>query len=309
MQEENKDMIDIDTSGPGADVELEAPKVEEVESNQEEKEEVVEQPKEEKETEKETKKDELEDYSDSVKRRINKLTKKMREAERQKEEALDYARSIKASAESIKKKYADLEVGSLKDKEEKISSSLKASYAQLAAAREANDLEAEVSAQKEIARLGYEEARLNEMKDTSKKVVPEEIKDVNIRTDRREEPRTPDPKASEWASKNRWFGTDSAMTYTAFDLHKKLVDEEGYDPQTDEYYSEIDKRIRLEFPHKFDTNEERETTKPTQTVASAKRSVKSSRKSVRLTPSQVAIAKKLGVPLEEYAKQLNTKEV
>lgn len=119
-----------------------------------------------------------------------------------------------------------------------------------------------------------------------------------------------DPKAEAWGAKNRWFGSDSAMTYTAFDIHKKLVDEEGYDPASDEYYVEIDKRIRLDFPHKFDRNATTETTKPTQQVASAKRSVKPSRKTVRLTPSQVAIAKKLGVPLEEYAKQLNiTKEV
>jgi phage I-like protein len=110
--------------------------------------------------------------------------------------------------------------------------------------------------------------------------------------------------------KNRWFGSDKAMTYTAFDIHKTLVDEEGYDVQSEEYYAEIDKRIRLEFPHKFDKNATTESTKPVQTVASAKRSTKPGRKTVRLTPSQVAIAKKLGVPLEEYAKQLNiTKEV
>jgi hypothetical protein len=119
-----------------------------------------------------------------------------------------------------------------------------------------------------------------------------------------------DPKAEAWASKNTWFGKDKAMTYTAFDLHKTLVDEEGYDPKSDEYYTEVDKRIRLEFPHKFDKPESTESTKPVQTVASATRSTKSGRKTVRLTPSQVAIAKKLGVPLEEYAKQLKlTKEV
>ena len=120
----------------------------------------------------------------------------------------------------------------------------------------------------------------------------------------------PDPKAESWGAKNKWFGSDSAMTYTAFDIHKKLVDDEGYDASSDEYYTEIDKRIRLEFPHKFDKIATTETTRPTQVVASAKRSVKPGRKTVRLTPSQVAIAKKLGVPLEEYAKQLNiTKEV
>ena len=120
----------------------------------------------------------------------------------------------------------------------------------------------------------------------------------------------PDPKAEEWAENNEWFGKDSAMTYTAFDLHRKLTEEEGIDPRSDEYYTEIDKRIRLEFPHKFDTSKNKPVSKPTQTVASATRSPKTNRKSVRLTSSQVAIAKKLGVPLEEYAKQLmNTKEV
>ena len=133
--------------------------------------------------------------------------------------------------------------------------------------------------------------------------------DINLnRTLQR--PEIPDSKAESWGAKNRWFGSDSAMTYTAFDIHKKLVDVEGYDPASDEYYVEIDKRIRLEFPHKFDKIATTETTRPTQQVASAKRSVKPGRKTVRLTPSQVAIAKKLGVPLEEYAKQLNiTKEV
>ena len=120
----------------------------------------------------------------------------------------------------------------------------------------------------------------------------------------------PDPKAEAWAENNKWFGTDSAMTYTAFDLHRKLTEEEGIDPRSEEYYTEIDKRIRLEFPHKFDTSKDKPVSKPTQTVASATRSPKTNAKTVRLTSSQVAIAKKLGVPLEEYAKQLmNTKEV
>ena len=119
----------------------------------------------------------------------------------------------------------------------------------------------------------------------------------------------PDPRAEDWASKNDWFGKDNAMTYTAFDLHKKLTEQEGFDPNSPEYYAEIDKRIRVDFPHKFGNTNSQESTKPTQTVASAKRSVQSGRKTVRLTSSQVAIAKKLGVPLEEYAKQLKiTKE-
>tara|TARA_R110000803_G_scaffold137625_1_gene204542 strand:- start:2301 stop:3206 length:906 start_codon:yes stop_codon:yes gene_type:complete len=299
MQEDAKnDMVDIDTSGPAVDVDLESPKVEEVEEAIEV---VQEQPKEKKLEQN----DELEEYSDGVKRRINKLTRKMREAERQKEEAIDYAKTVKESSEKLRKQYAHLKTGSLKDKEEKISSSLKASYATLAAAREANDLASEVEAQKEIAKLGYEEARLTEQKQYIADN-PVNQREVNIAPNRAKPAAEPDPKALDWSHNNRWFGKDTAMTYTAFDLHTKLVDEEGYDPQSNEYYSEIDKRIRLEFPQKFDTKEERESTKPTQTVASARRSVKSSRKSVRLTPTEVAIAKKLGVPLEEYAKHKNT---
>ena len=311
--EEKKDipMVDIDTSGPDVDIDVPSEKEEEVKKEEVkvEQEETVEQVKE-TSAEGEEKDEELESYSKKVKRRIDKLTGKIREAERQKEEALIYAQSVKATSDSLKKKYSQLETNGLKDREEKIQSNLKATYATLAAAREAGDLEAEVNAQKEIARLGYEEARLEEQKDNTSKAELME-RPVNITPSRRtEQSRRPDPKAQDWAERNSWFGKDSAMTYTAFDIHKKLVEEEDFNPESYEYYAEVDKRIRLEFPHKFDTNEERETTKPVRTVASARRSVKPGRKTVSLTPSQVAIAKKLGVPLEEYAKQLKiTKEV
>jgi hypothetical protein len=310
--EENKDipMVDIDTSGPDVDIDVpsekEEVKKEEVKVEQEE---TVEQVKE-TSAEGEEKDEELESYSKRVKRRIDRLTGKIREAERQKEEALTYAQSVKATSDSLKKKYSQLETSGLKDREEKIQSNLKATYATLAAAREAGDLESEVNAQKEIARLGYEEARLEEQKDTTSKAELME-RPVNITPSRRTgQAKTPDPKAQDWAQRNNWFGKDSAMTYTAFDIHKKLVDEEDFDPTSDDYYEEVDKRIRLEFPHKFDRSGDRETTRPVRTVASARRSVKPGRKTVSLTPSQVAIAKKLGVPLEEYAKQLKiTKEV
>lgn len=310
--EEKKDvpMVDIDTSGP--DVDVDVPEEQQAKEEKEVKVEQTETVEQEKETPVEgaEKDEELESYSKKVKRRIDKLTGKIREAERQKEEALEYARSVKATSDSLKRKYSQLETSGLKDREEKIKSNLKATYATLAAAREAGDLEAEVTAQKEIARLGYEEARLEEQKNTTSRAELME-RPVNITPSRRtQQTREPDPKAQEWAQRNTWFGKDSAMTYTAFDIHKKLVDEEDFNPESDEYYAEVDKRIRLEFPHKFDTNEERETTKPVRTVASARRSVKPGRKTVSLTPSQVAIAKKLGVPLEEYAKQLKiTKEV
>ena len=202
----------------------------------------------------------------------------------------------------------------LKTEKRELNLVLQAAAAKLAAAKEAGDLAAEVEASKEIARLGYEEARLNEAKAAYEDMAKAEPTQREIPRVSPQQTQQADPKAEDWGSKNKWFGTDTAMTYTAFDLHKKLVDEEGFDPQTDEYYTEIDKRIRLEFPHKFDTTDgkvQNDTTKPTQIVASAKRSVnRSGRKTVRLTPSQVAIAKKLGVPLEDYAKQLKiTKEV
>ena len=330
QEEENKKgpMVDIDTSGPGADVELEEKKpegeVETVETKEEDSSPApqAEEPREEKaegsdaqpEAKPEEKKEELETYSKDVQRRIAKLTKKWREAERQKDEALSFARNQKDQKEKLQKKYSRVEQAGVKDREQRITSGLQAAAAKLAAAKEAGDLAAEVEANKEIARLGYEEARLNEAKAAYEDMAKTDPKEMEIPRVTPQQTAQPDPKAEAWGAKNKWFGTDTAMTYTAFDLHKKLVDEEGFDPASDEYYSEIDKRIRLEFPNKFDNTSDKvqeNTTKPTQIVASAKRSVnKSGRKTVRLTPSQVAIAKKLGVPLEEYAKQIKiTKEV
>jgi hypothetical protein len=328
-ENKNEKTVDIDTSGPEVDVELEdtsKPEPEVIETVEQEAAPKAEKPSDAKvatesqaastspqEASDKTQKDELEDYSKDVQRRIAKLTKKWREAERQKEEALKYAESVKIEKEATLKRYSALEGASVKDREARIAAGLLAARAKLSEARNNQDLNAEIDAQRDIARLGYEEARLLEAK-SALEITPQETRKVetpNINLNRSVEQEVrPDPKAEAWGSKNKWFGSDSAMTYTAFDIHKKLVDEEGFDPQTDEYYAEIDKRIRLEFPHKFANNATTETTKPVQVVASAKRSTKPGRKTVRLTPSQVAIAKKLGVPLEEYAKQLNiTKEV
>jgi hypothetical protein len=235
----------------------------------------------------------------------------MREAERQKEAALEYAKGVKAEAEKTKIKLTTMEPSYMSAMENRVTSGLEAAAAKLAKAREAGDLTAEIQAQKEIARLGLEEARVEMMKkkaEAESKQKP--VKEKTLEDAIKPQAAPSDPKANEWAEKNLWFGTDSAMTYTAFDLHDKLTKEEGMDPSTDEYYAEIDRRMRIDFPHKFAKSEDKVTTKPTQTVASAKRSVNPGRKTVRLTPSQVTIAKKLGVPLEEYAKQLNiTKEV
>jgi len=333
---EDKKIVDIDTSGPGAEVELDVrlPESNEIEvsndkdgiksinttaqSNEQPAVETSKQETENKDqgtevvSEDKDNKKELEEYSEGVQKRIAKLTKKMREAERQREAAIEYARTIKVEKDSLAGRLTKLDTGFVSEMENRIKSSLEASIAKLSQARADGDIKAEVAAQTEIAKLGYEDARLSEIK--SKQLERKEVEPVVQQYQQPvEQPINPDPKAQNWAQKNNWFGKDEAMTYTAFGLHKKLVEEEGYDAQSDEYYKEIDKRIRLEFPHKFATNtvQTTNTSKPTQTVASASRAggKSSSRKTVRLTPSQVAIAKKLGVPLEEYAKQLTTKEV
>ena len=317
-----KQKVELDTSGPAMDVDV--PETAE-ENLIEEKEAPVEEPtvrpvvqETEAKTESvvEEKKDdkELEQYSDSVQKRIAKLTKKWREAERQKDEALTYAQSVLRKQKDAESKLSKLQPDFVAVTEESITSGVAAAQAKLAAAREANDLTAEAEALAAISELGYKKAKLAETKIAQAAFEKQQLeKKPEVNLNRQTAARgTPDPKAEAWSEKNSWFGTDTAMTYTAFDLHKKIT-EEGYDPSSDEYYAEIDKRIRLEFPHKFANNNdtaEKETTKPVQTVASAKRSTRSGRKTVRLTPSQVAIAKKLGVPLEEYAKQLKiTKEV
>ena len=316
--------IDIDTSGPGAEIELEdnskenenelEVKNETTEENNNSSEKSSEQSDIQTSEQKESKEDELTDYSESVQKRIAKLTKKWREAERQKEEALYYAKSVLTEKEKAELKLSKIEPSFLKTTEEGIKSGFESAKAKLTAAREAGDINAEVEAQSLISEYAYKQARFIEAKAEQEELNKQretEVRTPEINLNRQEVAQgTPDPKAETWALRNSWFGQDAAMTYTAFDLHKKLTEQEGFDPSSNEYYVEIDKRIRLEFPHKFATIEAKETTKPVQTVASAKRSTKTGRRIVRLTPSQVAIAKKLGVPLEEYAKQLNiTKEV
>ena len=332
-------MVDIDTSGPGAEVALPEEKVKEVEqeetnaktdstdnnqsndsstkSDEQSDAEVSEQKTEVQTEQEESKtvvqeksdKKEMDDYGEGVKKRIAKLTKKMREAERQRDEAVSYTQRIMREKDDLTSKVSKLDTGYASEMENRIKSSLSAAQAKLKTARENNDIKSEVEATTAMSQLGYEQAKLAELKTRHEmeakraKEQPKQETTIPASLD------APDPRASEWASKNRWFGTNSAMTYTAFDLHRKLTEEEGFDPQSDDYYSEVDKRIRLEFPHKFGKKVDT-TSKPTQNVASATRSTKTGRNTVKLTPSQVQIAKKLGVPLEDYAKQLiNTKEV
>jgi len=331
MPEEEKKTVDIDTSGPDVEVELPEEKTEEVVEQPTEDttneaqdlkdggsadntpEKPVEQSAGEQGDKQEDNSQQIEEYSESVKKRIAKLTKRMREAERQKEEALRYADSVKKERDQFKTTADSLDKNYVTEMEGRITSSIAAAQEKLRAARQAEDPKAETEALAAISQLGYEQGKLAELKtqhqmqETAAKETPVE---QPTQQPRQQAQTPPDPRAEEWAEKNEWFGKDSAMTYTAFDLHRKLTEEEGIDPRSDEYYTEIDKRIRLEFPHKFDTPKDKPVSKPTQTVASATRSPKTNRKQVRLTSSQVAIARKLGVPLEEYAKQLmNTKEV
>ena len=265
-------------------------------------------------------KNELDDYSDGVQKRIAKLTRKMREAERQKEEAIAYAKTLQEQSQRAETQVNQMGVDYAKELEDKIATGKIAAKSELRNAMEAGDVDKQVAAQEAIARLAMEEGRLHQLKTQNEQVAnrqnmaPQNLaqvaKDMPTQNDIYQAAQQIDPKATEWSAKNTWFGTDNAMTYTAFDIHRKLVEEEGFDPSSTEYYSEVDKRIRLEFPHKFANVEQSTKEQPVQNVASARRPAgKGRRKTVKLTPSQVAISKRLGVPLEEYAKQLAAKEV
>ena len=324
MPEENKitkedPKVDIDTSGPEVDVTLPEEKKAETETVQPET--VTEVKKEEepvKEAEEETIKEEpakeddkLEEYSKGVQTRIAKLTRKMREAQRREAAATEYAQALEVQRQSDQKKFTKMDTDYWKRFETNVKTGMESAQRELAAAIESGDSKAQVEANKRIATLAFENAKMEQAKEGREE-------DVKLSDGGKLPTQTPkalpeqpaEPQAEAWAAKNSWFGQDRAMTFTAFEIHKDLVDKEGYDPKSNEYYKEVDKRIRVDFPHKFGNSEEKHTSKPVQSVASASRSVKQGRQTVRLTSSQVAIAKKLGVPLEEYAKQLKiTKEV
>ena len=318
-------MVDIDTSGPETEVTLPDENVNEVQTEKETNETIIKEPvktedapaepSEQKDVQAgEQKEDEqLEDYSKGVQSRIAKLTRKMREAERREQAATEYAKAVEAKRKVIESKYEQINNDYVKQFDTRVTTGMDSAQSELARAIEAGDAAAQVEANKKIATLSIDAARLNVLKDTNTKETVVQQPAANLSQDanyERQTPQalpTPDPQAEAWASKNSWFGQDRAMTFTAFEIHKELVDGEGYDPKSTEYYAEIDKRIKVDFPHKFG-NTETNTSKPVQSVASANRSVKPGRKTVRLTSSQVAIAKKLGVPLEEYAKQIKLTE-
>jgi len=326
IEQKKEPMVELDTSGPGADVELPADKVTETEvevkDDQETKttEDVAKpddapaesdkQP--DVQTSKPQEDQKLEEYSKGVQGRISKLTRRMRESERREKAALDYAQAVESNRQAMESRFQKVDKDYVAKLESSVNSGLEAAQKELGAAIEAGDAKAQVEANKRIATLSFDHAKLLATKAGKEEESVGEPKLSHGGYLPERTPRSlpdPDPKAETWAGQNRWFGHDRAMTFTAFEIHKDLVDKEGFDPKTDDYYAEIDKRIRVDFPHKFDKSETRKTSEPVQTVASATRSVKPGRQTVRLTPSQVAIAKKLGVPLEEYAKQLKlTKE-
>ena len=311
MPDEEKKTVDIDTSGPDATVDIEEQKDEsvvETEAPKQETETTEQEP-----VKQESQDDKLEEYSKGVQARIAKLTRKMREAERREQAAIEYAKGVEESRKALESKFKKTDADYVKKFESSISTGMEAAQKELAAAIESGDSKAQVEANKRIATLAFENAKLEQAK-AAQEVQTEQPKAPTLQQPQTQnlpdtsDPINPDPKAEAWAARNSWFGTDRAMTYTAFEIHKDLTEKEGFDPKSDEYYAEVDKRIRVDFPHKFGTNDNKQSTAPVQTVASANRSVKPGRKTVRLTSSQVAIAKKLGVPLEEYAKQLKNTE-
>jgi len=308
MPEEENKTVDIDTSGPETEINVPEEKDESVVNTAPET--TEQETKKEETVENETTSDEkLEDYSRGVQSRIAKLTRKMREAERREAAAVEYANAVEQKRRIDNERFQKVDSDYTEKLKEIVTSAMESAQNELRMAIESQDANLQVTANKKIAALALENANLQMRRQPVAQETPVQLSDGG-----RLPEQTPkslpeaDPQAEDWAAKNRWFGTDRAMTFTAFEIHKDLVDKEGFDPKSDEYYREIDKRIRVDFGHKFGTNEDKATTKPVQSVASANRSAKPGRKTVRLTSSQVAIAKKLGVPLEEYAKQLKLTE-
>ena len=301
--------VEIDTSGPEVDVDIETKEEEVAQAAPEEttEQETVQEEK----VETEKKDDEkLEDYSKGVQSRIAKLTRKMREAERREAAAVEYAAAVENKRKLDQERFNKVDSEYNTKFAESIKSEMDAVQKQLATAIEGQDAAAQVQANKRIAELAFEDAKLKQRKTKPvEQETPVKLSDGGqLPNETPQQMPQADPMAEDWAARNRWFGTDRAMTFTAFEIHKDLVEKEGYDPKSNEYYEEIDKRIRVDFGHKFDNNETKQTNRAVQSVASANRSSKPGRKQVRLTSSQVAIAKKLGVPLEEYAKQLKLTE-
>jgi len=307
--------VDIDTSGPEIDVAVPEEKEEAVVETKEQEPTVTEVKEVKDETVKDIKKEQkeddskLEDYSKGVQSRIAKLTRKMREAERREAAATQYASSLEHARKQDQDRFQKVDSDYTKKFEANIKTGMESAQNELARAIEAGDAAAQVQANKKIATLAFDNAKLEQRKETAAQEKPVQLSDGG-----RLPQQTPqalpeaDPMAEDWASRNPWFGKNRAMTFTAFEIHKDLVEKEGFDTKSNEYYAEIDRRIKVDFPHKFDNSGDKQSPRANQLVASANRSSKPGRKTVRLTSSQVHIAKKLGVPLEDYAKQLKLTE-
>tara|TARA_R100001015_G_C4603036_1_gene158014 strand:+ start:239 stop:1177 length:939 start_codon:yes stop_codon:yes gene_type:complete len=303
IKSESEKMVPLDTSGDPVDVELKDDQTKEKEEEVVVAQEVTEENSIEnkKEDTKSSEHKEEEEYSQAVKKRIDKMTFKIREAERQREEALKYAQAMKQDRDEAIGKVTKIDAGYLDEYKKRVSSEMEKAQSVLQSAINAGDAKAQAQAQQAIARLAIEEERADASLKQRENLKRKEKK-TPLSPPPPVSPPPPDPKAEEWAEKNEWFGKNEGMTYTALSIHKTLIQEEGFDGKSDEYYKELDKRIKKEFPHKFEDKDK--SNRVVQTVASANRSTKSGRRTVRLTPSQVAIAKKLGVPLDEYAKHV-----
>ena len=304
MQEEKEKVEEVEEEGQEIELPEEASEdAPAMETKEEEK------PEEEvKESEKEET-DELDNYSDSVKKRISKLTSKFREEERQRQAAIEYAEAVKKQNEELQSRLSKLDTTYVGEFDSRVQSQSIAAKEAYRKAVEDNDVDAMYEAQQNISRIALEEARLNQIKQQREEQA--KVQEANGATPAPAQPSAtpppppkPDPKAEEWAQKNTWFGQDQTMTYEAFGLHKQLIEEEGFDATSDEYYTELDNRIRTEFPHKFQETQKKSSgprVASAGTTASKSSSPKG-RRTVKLTPSQIAIAKRLNVPLEEYAK-------
>lgn len=239
----------------------------------------------------------------ATQKRISRLTKKMREAERREQEAIRYAKAVQQETDALKKRVSDLDNSYVSEYTNRVSSEIQQAEAALSRAIDLGDSQATVEAQRKLTALAIqadraEQAKAQQERYSAQAKAAAQVP-AQVAPQQQAEPRRPDPKAEQWALRNAWFGDDEAMTYAAFGIHKKLVEDEGFDPKSDEYYNELDRRIE----DKFQTNANTSSRRPAQTVAGANRtSGRSGSRKVRLTTSQVAMAKKLGVPLEEYAK-------
>jgi hypothetical protein len=255
------------------------------------------------------KSDELEDYSSNVKSRIDKLTRKMREEERQKESAIQFAESVKKENENLKTRLTNLDKGYLEEFNNRVQSQLESAKRALKDANESGDADKIVEAQANLAAITVEKSKITKPKvekteeqPNQQPIMPNQPQPIPPQPPQQAQNPKPDPKAEAWAAKNDWFGQDEVMTYASFGIHRRLVEDEGFDPNTDDYYSELDKRIAAEFPHKVGQTKQTGGSQKVVSATSSKSRNKGGKKTVRLSPSQVAMAKRLGVPLEEYAK-------